>query len=81
MEGSPDLKTGQTFASFHFDGKIPDETDRLKIEHRGVDNSCESSLRTLLLIPSGPDAFDIDKFRRMGTISSGVKIIEERLDW
>ena len=72
---SPFLGTGQTLASLYEIGKRTVCRDSLKKEHKGVDNLYASSRRMRLLIPSGPDAFQMGSVLRIDSTSSGVRII------
>ena len=60
-DGSPDLKIGETWASFQDDGKTPFDNDKLNNEDNGLEISFESSRRILLFIPSGPHALPSGK--------------------
>ena len=49
-------------ASLYEVGKRPVYRDSLKREHKGVDNLYASSRRMRLVIPSGPDAFPLERY-------------------
>ena len=67
IELSPDLKTGQTWAFFQDDETIAS----LNKEHRVSASSVASSLRTQLLIESGPIALPKGKVSKTCLTSRG----------
>ena len=79
MDGSfPSLCTGEIIPSFQMFGKIPTPRERLNSTDKGEDTSSTDNLSNIFVMPSGPQLFQLARFRitvatAAGEISSKVK--------
>lgn len=61
-----------TFALFQKSGKLPSDSDLLKIRESGMDSTEAASFKTRGLIRSGPHAFDVSILRSIFLTSFAV---------
>ena len=70
---------GETFACFHTFGTSPCLKEKLNKSQRGKERGLASSLRSRLLIKSGPVAFPRGSDFKVDSTSSGLVVIESNL--